>query len=275
VSAPERDRWIVPDAGWWPDPREVWERRDLLYFLVLRELQVRYKQTVLGVAWAVLQPVLVAVAFTVFLGLLARVPTGGLPAPVFYLAGLVPWAYFAAAVTASTQSLAAQQHLITKVYFPRVLLPLAAPLAGLVDLALAGLVLLAALAAWGFTPGPAALLVLPLVALLVATAVGVSLWLSALNARYRDVRHAVGFLLQLWLFASPVAYPATLVPERWRWAYSLNPLAGVVEGFRWALTGAGHPPGVELGVSAAVVAVVLATGFAYFQRVEGTLADVV
>lgn len=274
VTQGGRDRWIVPEPGWL-DPGEMWEYRDLLYFLVLRDLQVRYKQTLLGVAWAVLQPVCLAAIFALFLGL-ARVPTGGLPAPVFYLSGLVLWGYVAATLLAATQSLSGQQQLITKVYFPRVLLPLTSALAGLVDLAIAGVVLGIVLLLHGFVPGVTALVAPLFVALLVVTAVGAGLWLAALNARFRDVRHAVGFLVQLWMFASPVAYPMDLVPERWRWLYGLNPVAGSIEGFRWAVTGVGAPPSLEVTVASAGCAlVVLAGGLVYLRRTEGTLADVV
>jgi lipopolysaccharide transport system permease protein len=254
---------------------ELWEYRELLYFLVWRDLKIRYKQTLIGVAWAVIQPLFTMIVFSVFFGRLAGLPSDGVPYPIFYYTALLPWTYFANALTQASNSIVAHQQVITKVYFARVLLPVSAVLAGLADFAVAAAILFVMMFGYGIMPTWKALWVLPLVLLVILTAVAVSLWLSALNALYRDVRYAVPFLLQFWMFASPVAYPASLVPEHWRWLYGLNPMAGVIEGFRWALAGAGPGPGPMVVVSAGVVLVVLIAGFFYFQRMERTVADVV
>jgi lipopolysaccharide transport system permease protein len=254
---------------------ELWEYRELLYFLVWRDLKVRYKQTLIGVAWAVIQPLFTMIVFSIFFGRLAGLPSDGLPHPIFYYTGLLPWTYFANALSQASNSIVAHQQVITKVYFARVLLPIAGVLSGLVDFAIAAAILLVMMFAYGIVPTWNVFWVLPLVFLVILTAVAVSLWLSALNALYRDVRYAVPFLLQFWMFASPVAYPASLVPEHWRWLYGINPMAGVIEGFRWALTGSGPGPGPMMAVSVAVVLIVLVAGFFYFQRMERTVADVV
>jgi len=255
--------------------REVWAYRELLYFFVWRDLKVRYKQTVVGVAWVIIQPLLSMGVFTIFFGRLAKLPSDGLPYPVFYLAALVPWSYFATALQSATNVVVENQRVITKVYFPRILLPASSVAAGLVDFSIVFVVLLAMTLKFGIVPGVHALF-LPLFLLLaVATALGVGLWLSALNALYRDVRYVTGFLVQFWMLASPVAYPSSLVPYRWRWLYGLNPMAGVIEGFRWALTGHGQPPGVLQLVSVGMVILLLVGGLIFFQRMEGTVADVV
>jgi lipopolysaccharide transport system permease protein len=255
--------------------REAWAYRELLYFFVWRDLKVRYKQTVVGIAWVVIQPLLSMGVFTIFFGRLAKLPSDGLPYPVFYLAALVPWTYFATALLSSTNVVVENQRVITKVYFPRILLPASSVVAGLVDFSIVFVVLLAMTLKFGIVPGVHALF-LPLFLLLaVATALGVGLWLSALNALYRDVRYVTGFLVQFWMLASPVAYPSSLVPHRWRWLYGLNPMAGVIEGFRWALTGHGQPPGMLQLVSVGMVVLLLVGGLIFFQRMEGTVADVV
>jgi lipopolysaccharide transport system permease protein len=268
---------VIDPPGRWPrfDLREFWGTRELLYFLVWRDVKVRYKQTVIGIGWAVLQPLLTMVVFTVFFGRLARLPSEGIPHPVFFYAGLLPWTYFSSSLSAATSSTVEHQRVITKVYFPRIFLPLSSVLGNLLDLGIASLLLFALLPAYGIVPGVRAVLLPLFVALAMATAFGAGLWLSALNALYRDVRYAVPFFVQLLLFASPVAYPSTLVPERWRWLYGLNPLAGVVEGFRWALTGRGPAPGLPLVLSVAAVLLLLLGGLLYFHRVEATIADVV
>lgn len=254
--------------------REVWQYRELLGFLTWRDVRVRYKQTALGAAWAVLQPLLTMLVFSVFFGALARVPSDGLPYPVFAYCGLLPWQLFAFALTSSAQSLTANERLVTKVYFPRLILPLAAVLAGLVDFVIAFTLLVPLMAYYGVRPGPA-LLTLPLFVLLaLASAVSVGLGLGALNVRFRDVRHALPFLTQFWLFVTPIAYPASLVPERWRALLGLNPMAGVVEGFRWALLGT-PAPGAMLWVSAGAVLAALGAGLLYFLRVERSFADVI
>ena len=267
---------IAPQRGWFElGLGELWEYRDLLYFLVWRDIKVRYKQTAIGAAWAILQPFLTMVVFSLFFGVLARMPSQGLPYPVFYYCALLPWTYFAGALQGATQIVVDHQRVITKVYFPRVLLPLAAVLSGLVDFAVSFVVFLGLMVFYGIFPTRAALLLPGLLLLALLTALGVGLWLSALNAIYRDVRYVVPFLVQFWLFASPVVYPSALVPAKWRWLYGLNPMAGVIEGFRWALTGHGQPPGGLLAVSAGAVVLLVCAGWVYFQKVETTIADVV
>ena len=266
---------IQPSRGWVAlRLGELWAYRELLYFLVWRDIKVRYKQTALGAAWAVIQPFFTMVVFSVFFGRLAQLPSDGVPYPVFTYCALVPWTYFATALTMSSNSLVDHARLITKVYFPRLLVPAAAVLAGLVDLAIAAIVLVAMIVYYGITP-TAAVVLLPLFVLLAAaTALAVGLWLSALNVQYRDVRYTIPFLVQFWLFVTPVAYTATLVPERWRALYGLNPMTGVVEGFRWALLGRAEPPGAILLVSGLSVALLLSGGLYYFRRMERRFADV-
>jgi len=267
---------IAPPRGWWHiDLRELWATRELLYFFVWRDIKVRYKQTAIGAAWAVIQPFMTMVVFSLFFGHLAKIPSYGLPYPIFYYTALLPWTYFAGALAGATTVVVDQQHVITKVYFPRLVLPLSAVLSGLVDFAISFLVLLGIMVWYRMLPGLAILLLPAFLLLAVLTALGVGLWLSALNALYRDVRYVVPFLVQFWLFASPVAYPASLIPQRWRWLYGLNPMAGVIEGFRWALTGHGQPPSSMMAVSAAMVVLLVAGGAAYFHKMEGTIADVV
>lgn len=257
-----------------PTGRELWRYRELLFFFVSRDIKVRYKQTVLGAAWAIIQPVMATAVFTIFFGRLAKVPSDGLPYPVFSLAALVPWTYVAAAVAAGSSSMAGFQHIISKVYFPRLLIPMAAVIAPLADFAIAFCVLVAVMAWYRVLPGAAVVVLPAFLALAVATAAAASVWLSALNVRYRDVRFVVPFAIQLWMFATPVAYPASLVPERWRPLFGLNPMAAVIEGFRWALVG-GPAPGVMTLVSGLAVATTLVAGAVYFRSVEGTFADVI
>jgi lipopolysaccharide transport system permease protein len=267
---------ITPPSRWWTISfRELWSYRELLYFFVWRDIKIRYKQTAIGAAWAVLQPFLTMLVFSLFFGRLAHIPSGGLPYPVFYYSALLPWMYFAAALQNATNTIVENQRLITKVYFPRLALPLSAVLSGLVDFGVAFGMFLVLMVYYGIRPG-AAVLWLPVFLLLaILTALGVGLWLSALNAIYRDVRYVMPFLVQFWLFASPVVYASSLVPVKWRWLYGLNPMAGVIEGFRWSLTGRGDPPGRLICVSAGVVIVVLFGGIGYFQKMETTIADVV
>lgn len=269
---------VVRPSRKWPslELRALWEYRELLYFLVWRDVKVRYKQTVLGVAWAVLQPFLTMVIFTIFLGHLVRVPSDGLPYPIFAYAALLPWQLFAHTITECGNSVVANQQLITKVYFPRLVIPIAAVLAGVVDFAVAFVVLIGMLLYYGIGV-TAAVITLPLFLLLaIAAALGVGLWLAALNVQYRDVRYTLPFLTQLWLLATPVAYPTSLVPEAWRALYALNPMVGVVEGFRWALLGAGRAvSGGPLAVSLLATALLLVGGLAYFRRMEHTFADLI
>ena len=255
--------------------RELWQFRELVYFFVWRDIKIRYKQTAIGAAWVIIQPLATMLVFSLFFGRLARMPSGGLPYPIFYFSALLPWIYFATALQNATNSVVDQQRVITKVYFPRLVLPVSAVSSGLLDFAIGLLVFLAMMPFYHVSPGRAMLLFPVFLLLAVATALGVGLWLSALNAIYRDVRYVVPFLVQFWMFASPVAYPSSLVPERWRWVYGLNPMAGVIEGFRWALAGSGHPPGLMLAASAGGVIIVLIGGIAFFNRMEGTIADVV
>lgn len=267
---------ITPPRGWFDiGLRELWQFRELLYFFIWRDIKVRYKQTAIGVAWAVLQPVLTMAVFSLFFGRLAKMPSGGLPYPIFYFSALLPWIYFSGALLNATNSVIENQRVITKVYFPRLVLPLSAVGPGLLDFAVGLVVFLAMMAFYHMVPGWPMLLFPAFLLLAVATALGVGLWLSALNAIYRDVRYVVPFLIQFWMFASPVAYPSSLVPEKWRWLYGLNPMAGVIEGFRWALTGKGQPPGLMLAASAGAVIVVLLGGIVFFRKMEATIADVV
>jgi lipopolysaccharide transport system permease protein len=270
---------VTPPSGWWAIPfREIWEYRELLYFLVWRDVKVRYKQTAIGVAWVVLQPLMNMVIFTLIFGRLAKLPSDGLPYPVFYFAALVPWTYFAYSLSYSTNVVVDNQNLLTKVYFPRLVLPMSAVLSGLVDFSIGFVVLVLVTLGYGIAPGLSLLWLPALLLLAVSTALGVGLWFSALNALYRDVRYVMPFLVQFWLFASPIAYPSSLVTERWphwSWLYGLNPMAGVIDGFRWALTGRGQAPGALLLASATMVAVVLVGGLMFFHRMEGTMADVV
>jgi lipopolysaccharide transport system permease protein len=265
---------IEPPRGWFKlRLEELWDYRELLYFYVWRDVKVRYKQTVIGIAWVVLQPLMTMGIFTLFFGRLAKLPSNGLPYPVFYFAALVPWVYFSTALQNCTSVVVDNQRVITKVYFPRLVLPLSAVVSGLVDFAIGFIVLLVVTAIYGIKPTLAVLWLPILLLLAVLTALGVGLWMSALNALYRDVRYVVPFLIQFWMFASPVAYPSSLVPQGWRWLYGLNPMAGVIDGFRWALTSHGVAPGPLMLVSASVVLVVLLSGLLFFQRMEGTVAD--
>ena len=267
---------IRPPKGWVSlSLKELWEYRELLYFLTWRDVKVRYKQTALGAAWAVIQPFFMMVVFSLFFGKLGKIPSDGIPYPVFVYCALLPWQLFAHALSESSNSLVANERLITKVYFPRLVVPLSAVLGGLVDFAVAFVILLGMMAYYGITP-TFMIVTLPLFILLaIITALAVGLWLSALNVQYRDVRYTIGFITQFWLFATPVAYPSSIVPERWRALYGLNPMAGVVEGFRWALLGKTEGPGALLAISIVVVILLLIGGLYYFRRMEQTFADIV
>jgi lipopolysaccharide transport system permease protein len=267
---------IAPPQGWWElGLRELWAYRELLYFFVWRDIKVRYKQTVVGAAWAVLQPLLLMTVFTLFFGRLAHIPTDGLPYPIFYYSALLPWMYFAASLQSATNTIVENQRVITKVYFPRLDLPLSSVLSGLVDFGISFLMFAVLMAYYGIHATIAIIWLPAFLLLALLTAFGVGLWLSALNAIYRDVRYVVPFLVQFWMFASPLVYPSSRVPEKWRWVYGLNPMAGVIEGFRWCLAANGRPP-VRLLIDAVVVAVLLVLGgLAYFQRMESTVADMV
>lgn len=267
---------IHPSKGWVPlKLGDLWEYRELLYFLVWRDIKVRYKQTVLGIAWVVLQPSFITLAFSVFLGRLARIPSDGIPYPLFAFCGLLPWQLFVHALANSGNSLIANERLITKVYFPRLVVPLSAALSGLVDFVFSFVVLAGLMVYYGVVPTVALWAVPGFVLMAVASAVGVGLWLSALNVEYRDVRYIIPFITQFWFFMSPVAYPSSLVPQKWRVLYGLNPMAGVVEGFRWALLGRTEAPGQWMAVSVVVTLALLIGGLYYFRRMERTFADVV
>jgi lipopolysaccharide transport system permease protein len=265
---------ISPSRGWVSlRLRDLWEYRELLYFLVWRDVKVRYKQTVLGAAWAIVQPAMTMVVFAVFFGRLAKVPSDGVPYPLFAFVALVPWTFFANALTHASNSLVGSSNLIKKVYFPRLSVPIASVLSAIVDFALAFAVL-ALLLIWYGVGVSLKLLWLPLfVVQAIMTALAVALWLSALNVEYRDVRYAVPFMTQFWLFATPVAYPSSLLSEPWRTIYGLNPMVGVVEGFRWALLDTGAAPGPMLVVSSLACLVLLVGGAYYFRRLERTFAD--
>ncbi len=267
---------ITPPGRWWAIPfAELWENRELIYFFVWREIKIRYKQTAIGAAWAVLQPFLTMLLFTLVFGRFAHIPSEGIPYAIFYYSALLPWMYFSNSLQNATNAIVQNQSMITKVYFPRLALPLAAVLSGLVDFGIGFLMFVAMMIYYGVRPG-IPLLFFPLFLLLaVLTATGMGLWLGAMNALYRDVRYVVPFLVQFWLFASPVAYPASLVPAKWRWVYLLNPMAGVIEGFRWSLSGHGPAPGRLILVSVLIVVAVLVSGLFYFQKMEATIADVV
>jgi homopolymeric O-antigen transport system permease protein len=263
-----------PSTRWLPrlDIRELWAYRELAYFLALRDVKLRYKQTVFGVGWAIIQPLAAALIFTIFFGRLAGLPSDGLPYAVFVYAGMIAWSYVSTAVSAASESLVEHRALVTNVYFPRVLAPLAAVLPGLIDLAISLVILAAFMGAYGVVP-TAALVLVPLWLVgLLAASLAAGLWLSALNVLYRDVRYALGFLVQLWLFASPVVFPSSLVEGNWRYVYSANPLVGVLDGFRWSLLAA-PAPGREDLVSLAVGVFLLLSGILYFQKVERQLAD--
>jgi lipopolysaccharide transport system permease protein len=267
---------IEPKTGWVPvDFREIWNYRELLYFLTKRDIKVRYKQTVLGGLWAVIQPAFTMLVFTLFFGRLAKMPSDGLPYPIFVYAGLLPWTYFANAVSASGNSLVGSANLITKVYFPRIVVPASAALAGLLDFFIALFVLAALMIWYQFLPGPTILLFPFLVALTFLCAVGVGLWLSALNVQYRDIRYAIPFLIQVWMFISPVIYPVSLVHGKYQWLLALKPMGGVIHAYRASLLG--HQP-IDWGLLALSAVIILALflgGLYYFRRMEKVLADVV
>jgi lipopolysaccharide transport system permease protein len=253
--------------------KELWEYRELLYFLVWRDVKVRYKQTAIGAAWAIIQPFLTMVIFTLVFDKFAKMPSNGLPYPIFSFAALLPWTYFSRSLNQSVLSVVSNANLITKVYFPRLLLPIAAIFGGLIDLAISFIFLLGMMIWYGITPGWAILTLPVFVLLTILTALSVSLWLAVINVRYRDVGQAISFLVQIWMFVSPVAYPVSVVPEKWRLLYELNPMVGVIEGFRWALTGSDKPPFPPIILSTIIVCVLLYGGILFFKKMEETFAD--
>ena len=267
---------IKPSKGSVPlNLRALWEYRELLYFLTWRDIKVRYKQTVLGAAWAILQPLTTMLIFSLFFGRLVKVPSDGIPYPLFAFAALVPWTFFANGLNQSSNSLIASSNLLKKVYFPRLVIPVATVLAGVVDFVLAFIILLVLIAFYRVTPTINIVWTPLLLVLAFVTSLGVGLWMSALNVKYRDVRYIVPFLIQIWLFATPVAYPSSLLSQPWRTIYGLNPMVGVVEGFRWALLGATTAPGLMVAASAIAALLILITGAFYFRYMERTFADVV
>jgi lipopolysaccharide transport system permease protein len=260
---------------WDLELRQLWEYHELLFFLVWRDVKVRYKQTALGVAWAILQPLMATLIFSIFFGRLAKMPSDGIPYPVFAYVAFVPWQYFANALTESSNSLVASQNLIKKVYFPRLIIPLGSVIAGLVDFCFAFIILIGMMFHYGIRPSASIFLFPVFLLLAVMTALAAGLWLSALNVQFRDVKHTIPFLTQFWFFATPVVYPSSIVPPKWRMWYGLNPMAGVVEGFRYTVLGKAGRPGPMILVSAAAVLVMLIGGVFYFRKMESTFADIV
>ncbi len=257
--------------------RDLWTFRELVFFMIWRDIKVRYKQTLLGAAWAVIQPVLTMLVFDFLFGRIANMQTdGGIPYPIFSYTALLPWGLFSTALNSASRSLTSNQNMITKTYFPRLVLPLSSVLGGLVDFAIAFVVLIGLMFYYNITPGINAIWALPLFILLsLVTALGVALWLSAINVQYRDVAYALPFLSQFWMFITPIAYSSSVISEQWQLVYALNPMAGVVNGFRWALLGVGNGPDLLVGVSAAIAILVLVTGLIYFRNMERTFADTI
>jgi lipopolysaccharide transport system permease protein len=266
---------IRPSRGWVPiNLKDLWAYRELLYFLTWREIKVRYKQTILGFAWALIQPLFMMIVFTLFFGTLAKVPSEGIPYPLFNYAALLPWTLFAEGINRSSNSLVGSVNLVQKVYFPRLIMPFSGILSPIVDFAIAFIILIGMMFYFGYAPTIYILWLPAFIVLALMAALGVGLWLSAVNVKYRDVRYVIPFLIQLWLFASPVVYSSNLLPERFQIIYGINPMAGVIEGFRWALLGT-EPPSALIGVSVGIVVVILISGAYYFRRSEKTFADVI
>ena len=276
--------YLRPSKGWTAlKLGDIWRYRELIYFLIWRDIKVRYKQTALGAAWAIIQPFFTMIVFTIFFGRLAGIPSDGVPYPIFSYTGLLPWGLFTQGLSDAGRAMVANRAMITKVYFPRLVIPIASVLSGLVDFLIAFVILIGMIFYYNYVPGEyepiaitPAILTLPLFILLaLITSLGVGLWLSALNVKYRDINYILPFLTQFWLFVTPIAYPASMVPEQWRWLYALNPMTGVVEGFRWALLGTGDGPSLMLAVSSTIAVLSLITGLFYFRRMERTFADMV
>jgi lipopolysaccharide transport system permease protein len=266
---------IRPPKKWVPiNFSELWQYHELLYFFTLRDVKIRYKQTALGFLWAIIQPLFLMVVFTLFFGNLAKVPSDGIPYPLFTFAALIPWTLFAEGITRSTTSMVSNANIMTKVYFPRLIMPISGILSPLVDFAVAFVILILMMAYYGFVPTIAIVLLPAFILLALLTSLAVGLWLSALNVKYRDFQYTIPFLIQLWLFASPVVYPVSMLPQSWQYVYALNPMVGVIEGFRWALLGS-KPPEALILVSVGVVIILLIGGLFYFKRMEQYFADVV
>jgi len=256
--------------------RDLWVYRELILFMIWRNLKVRYKQTLLGATWAIIQPLMTMIVFNFIFGNVAKVPTDNIPYPIFSYTALLPWGLFTTALNQASRSLTTNQNMVTKIYFPRLVLPISSVLAGLVDFAIAFVILIGLMIYYGVTPAWNVLWTLPLFLLLsIVTALGVALWLSAINVQYRDVNYALPFLTQFWLFITPVAYSASVISDKWQLVYSLNPMAGVVNGFRWALLGAGSGPDIALWVSVGISLLVLVSGLFYFRNMERTFADMI
>jgi lipopolysaccharide transport system permease protein len=267
---------IEPSSGWVPVRLSaVWEFRELLYFLIWRDVKVRYKQTVLGASWAILQPFFTMLIFSIFFGKLAGMPSDGVPYPLFAYVALVPWTFFASGLTLSSNSLVANQALLRKVYFPRLVIPIAAVASGVIDFAIAFVVLVGMIVWYGIVPTSSIVWLPALFVLALVTALGAGLWFSALNVLYRDIQYVVPFLVQVWLYCTPIVYPSSLVPARWRALYAINPMVGVVEGFRWALLGTGTQPGPMILVSALAAIALLVGGMFFFRRMERSFSDAI
>ena len=266
---------IRPSDGWINiDLKELWEYRELVRTFSMRDIKVRYKQTALGAAWAIIQPFMMMVVFTIFFGKLANIPSESIPYPLFSYAALLPWTLFSEGITRSTNSMITNANIMTKVYFPRLIMPISGILSPLIDFMIAFVILIGMMLYYGFVPSLNILWLPVFILLAMMTSLGVGLWLSAFNVKYRDFQYTLPFLIQLWLFASPVVYPSSLLPEPYRWVYGLNPMAGVIEGFRWALLGT-NPPSTMIAFSVIIVIVLLISGTYYFKHMEKTFADVV
>jgi lipopolysaccharide transport system permease protein len=267
---------IRPTRGWrFLDLRELWAYRELIYFLTWRDIKVRYKQTAIGIAWAVLQPLAMMIAFTLFFGVLAKIPSEGVPYPLFTYAALMPWQLFSRSISESTNSLVTDQRLITRVYFPRIIVPMATTLAAIADFIVSAGLFVVLMFVYGVTPGATIVWFPFFMLLMLVTVLGVGFWLSALNVEYRDVMYVVPFLNQFWLFITPVVYPSSFVPEQWRFLYGLNPMVGVIEGFRWTLLGVGEGPSIMLAISALVSISLFVSGIIWFRRRERTFVDAI
>jgi lipopolysaccharide transport system permease protein len=266
---------LRPPRKWVPvDFKELWEYRELLYFFTWRDVKLRYKQTGLGIAWAIIQPLFMMVIFSVFFGGLAKIPSDGIPYPLFTLAALLPWTLFAEGMTRSTISMVSNANIMTKVYFPRLIMPTASIMSPLVDFCVAFGILIIMMAYYGFVPTINVIFLPLLIIFAMMTSLAIGLWLSALNVKYRDFQYTVPFLIQIWLFASPVVYPASMIPQQWQFIYAMNPMSGVIEGFRWALLGT-NPPSMMIFISLGVVIALLVSGVFYFRRMEQYFADIV
>ena len=259
----------------WINFRELWHYRELLFFLVWRSVGVRYRQSVIGAGWAIIQPLMTMAVFTVIFGRFAKIPSDGIPYPIFSYCALLPWTYFSRSLSGSSDSLVGSQNLITKVYFPRLILPLSDVLSGLVDFVIAFFILILMMFWYGIAPNWGVLLLPLFILMSMVTALGTGLWLTALNVKYRDIKFVVPFFVQVWMYGSPVIYSSTMIPEQFRSLYALNPMVGVIEGFRWALVGKAAPDWTMIAVSSTVVGIMLSSGLLYFRKMEKTFADII